>query len=370
MSNQPLNMAQLTQPEQPEASATPAGSPARAESPARERKLTYTLELPGSDFNLTNATLQREFKSGSEASYRVHYPVLLVDPPEGKSREDLEPNDEVTINAGNEHFVAATVKAVHKSGTTLTLHIVWEVANARIEPKPEARKRKAKHARAEAPADVPADFVAPMPVAVLFLCEADLYQDATPADVAEVLRKLARQVAPANPEKSFVLLDEPLTRKYMSAKYAKWAEGKSPELLALERDHTVLVSACNREALDLFAIRHLVAKHVPHDTEFAVVLAHGRTATVVDGNLALPNMAFGDDSWVQRVEGSSSTAAAEPDSGSDHESTPVDDVHRAEPIDLTAPDEPDAPPARPRAEKRKRPAEVEYVVLDDSDSDE
>ena len=366
MSNQPLNMAQLTQPEQPEASATPEGSPARAESPARERKLTYTLELPGSEFTFPNATLQREFKNGREASYRVHYPVLLVDPPEGKSRGELETNDEVTINAGNEHFVAATVKAVHKSGTTLTLHIVWEVANARIEAKPEARKR-AKHARAEAPADVPADFVAPMPVAVCFLCEADLYQDATHADVAEVLRKLARQVAPANPQKSFVLLDEPLTRKYMSAKYATWAEGKSPELLALEREHTVLVSSCNREALDLFAIRHLVAKHVPHDTEFAVVLAHGRTATVVNANQALPNMAFGDDSWVERVERS---AAAEPDSGSDHESTPVHDVHRAEPIDLTAPDEPDAPPARPRAEKRKRPAEVEYVVLDDSDSDE
>ena len=366
MSNQPLDMAQLTQQEQPEASATPEGSPARAESPARERKLTYTLELPGSDFNFTNATLQREFKNGREASYRVHYPVRLVDPPEGKSHWELEPNDEVTINAGNEHFVAATVKAVHKSGTTLSLHIVWEVANARIESKPEARKRKAKHARAEPPADVPADFVVPMPVAVIFLCEADLYPDATPADVAEVLRKLARQVAPANAQKSFVLLDDPLSDKYISAKYAEWAEGKFPELLALEREHTVLASGFKREALNLFSIRDLVAKHV-HDTEFAVVLAHGRTATVVDANLALPNMAFGDDSWVQRVARSSSTAAAEPDSGSDHESTPVDDVHLAEPIDLTAPDEPDAPPARPRAEKRKRPAEVEYITLDSDD---
>ena len=191
-----------------------------------------------------------------------------------------------------------------------------------------------------------------------------MYPDATTADVAALLRELASFVAPANAAQTFVIMCPVLSQRYTA-----WVDANSDAVRELARGYTVLASTFAHEALDILEIKQLLAKRVvQHGAEFAVVLAH-KSATVL--NDKLPNMAFNDDSWPARLARSParSTTTTEPDSAQDSDNEDIP-VHTAETIDLTAPDEPDAPPARPRAEKRKRPAEVEYVVLDDSDSDE
>ena len=357
MSTMPkLNMAALT------AETPPPETPA-PETP--EHKKTYTLELeadPG--FTLTKATLQHPFKNGLEARFAVHFPLKLVDTPDDKPCTELAPGDQVNIVTGNGAVVAATFKAAHKNGKTGTFHTVWPLANAVVESKPEGSRKRAKRPDADADAGVPTEFRAPTPVVALYLCEKDVYPDATTADVAALLRELASFVAPANAAQTFVIMCPVLSQRYTA-----WVDGNSDAVRELARGYTVLASTFAHEALDILEIKQLLAKRVvPHGAEFAVVLAH-KSATVL--NDKLPNMAFNDDSWPARLARSParSTTTTEPDSAQDSDNEDIP-VHTAETIDLTAPDEPDAPPARPRAEKRKRPAEVEYVVLDDSDSDE
>ena len=356
MSTQQLNMAQLT-------AETPPPEASAPETP--EHKKTYTLELeadPG--FKLTKATLQHRFKNGLEARFAMHFPLNLVDTPDDKPCTELAPGDQVNIVTGNGAVVAATFKAAHKNGKTGTFHTVWPLANAVVESKPEGSRKRAKRPDADADAGVPTEFRAPTPVVALYLCEKDVYPDATTADVAALLRELASFVAPANAAQTFVIMCPVLSQRYTA-----WVDANSDAVRELARGYTVLASTFAHEALDILEIKQLLAKRVvPHGAEFAVVLAH-KSATVLNDNL--PNMAFNDDSWPARLARSParSTTTTEPDSAQDSDNEDIP-VHTAETIDLTAPDEPDAPPARPRAEKRKRPAEVEYVVLDDSDSDE
>ena len=360
-----LDMAKLAAPDQP----------IESDSTAKRAKETYTLAGLGADptFEIPKAWIKRQFLNGEQASFWFWYKLRDVTPPDGMSRGELEASKtpvQVTIITPNGSRVAATFKVAHKTGGWCTLSTVWPLKHATLEPeqKPKRQKTSKSDAKDAKDAKVPAEFSAgaPNPFAVLYASERNLPPAPTPADLASFLRKIEGFVAPANATDTVVLLSPVLTEVY-----TKWCEVDTDEVREMGRGSKVMGSDFAPDALDLALIKHRV---VPA-RDVAVVLGY-ENAVVND---QLPHIAVGDSSWAERIAAPAasparSTTTTEPDSSSDNEHAAPDVAAPAaqEVVDLTVDfDQSDdsahsaTAPAPRTAKKRKTPAQVEYIDLDD-----
>ena len=363
-----LDMAALAAAEK----ITAPGAEQSTESPAATHGKHFILKLKDDLGVEIHSRRQRVFANGQEASYNFPWPLRDVEPPAGKTPEQLEKGDKVTFITGDGSVIAATVVRIHKEQRgklpKVTLHTVWP--NDQVEPADlEPTQSSSKRAKRKADPTVPTEFSAgaPEPVAVVFVSMRDFSAEPTPAEVGSRLRELAGFVAPANAKRTVVLLAEDTTVLYTERFLAD-----TPDVREMTRGFAFKRSNFEPDSLDLEKIFHWVAQ----GDEAAVVLAY-QNATVV--NAPLPHMAFNDDSWPARLAAAAdavvaafsparSTTTTEPDSSSDNEHSAL---AAPEVVDLTLDFDHDdsaqsaTAPAPRTAQKRKRPEQVEYYLIDD-----
>jgi hypothetical protein len=135
--NQDLDMAALAGAEQ----ITAPGAEQSTESPAATHGKHCILKLKDDPEVEIRASRKRVFANGLEASYNFHCFLSEVEPPAGKTPDQLEKGDKVAFITGNGSVIAATVVKIHKAQRgklpKVTLHTVWpndQVEAADLEP--------------------------------------------------------------------------------------------------------------------------------------------------------------------------------------------------------------------------------------------
>jgi hypothetical protein len=121
----------------------------RTESPAATHEgKHFILKLKDDPRVQIRASRKRAFTNGLEASYNFFWLLSEVEPPAGKTPEQLEKGDKVTFITGNGSVIAATLVKIHKEQRgklpKVTLHTVWpnnQVEPADLEPSQSSSKR-------------------------------------------------------------------------------------------------------------------------------------------------------------------------------------------------------------------------------------
>ncbi len=126
---QELNMAELASAEQITEPKL-ASDDQSTESPAATHEgKHFILKLEDDPRVQIRASRKRVFTNGLEASYNFPWLLSEVEPPAGKTPEQLEKGDKATFITGNGSVIAATLVKIHKEQRgklpKVTLHTVW-----------------------------------------------------------------------------------------------------------------------------------------------------------------------------------------------------------------------------------------------------
>jgi hypothetical protein len=309
-----LDMAELAAAEQITAPQL-ASDDQRTESPAATHESKhFILKLKDDPKVQIRASRKRAFTNGLEASYNFPWLLREVEPPAGKTPEQLEKGDKVTFIAGTGSVIAATVFKIHKEQRgkrpTVTLHTVWrndQVEPADTEPSqsPSKRpKRKAESAAVEseppskaprAGLEVPNNVLFNVLFAIYFSMD-DLLTDApTLPEICARMKAIKGHFAhilPADmPDGAYIeaVLD-PRMGAYLRGLLTADPAAFSP---AMRGFHLLTSDFSPKEPLDLVKVREFLEKSANTKGErFSLVLAYDNASVV---NETLPDMAFGDD---------------------------------------------------------------------------
>ena len=280
----------------------------RTESPAATHEgKHFTLKLKDDPGVQIRASRKRVFTNGLEASYNFPWLLSEVEPPAGKTPEQLEKGDKVTFIAGTGSVIAATLVKIHKEQRgklpKVTLHTVWrneQVEPADLEPSQSSSKRpKRKAESAEVESEPPSKAFRPGPNNVLFaiyFSMDDLLTDApTLREICARMKAIKGHFAhilPADmPDGAYIeaVLD-PRMGAYLHELFKADPAAASP---AMRGFHLLTSDFSPKEPLDLVKVKGFLERSTNTNGErFSLVLAYDNASVV---NETLPDMAFGDN---------------------------------------------------------------------------
>jgi hypothetical protein len=335
-----LDMAALAGAEQ----ITAPGAEQRTESPAATHGKHFILKLNDDQEVEIHASRQRVFANGQEASYNFPWPLRDVQPPAGKTPEQLEKGDKVTFITGNGSVIAATVVKIHKAQRgklpKVTLHTVWpndQVEAADTEPSQSSSKR-AKRKAEFAEVDSEPESKAPRKVAhevpknvvcCIYASMDDLLNDPSLEEIRAIMLKIKGHLAhllPADmPAGTFIhaILDPCMA----ACLHEHFKTDPDAALVAMQGFSLIPSEFSPKEALDLVAVKDFLRTRLFRNGEsFSLVLGYDNASVV---NETSPDMAFGDNK--RALECAAARAQSPEPSDSDSESN-------TEFIDLTGSD--------------------------------
>jgi hypothetical protein len=326
------------------------GAEQSTESPAAPREVKrFILMLNGDPKVRIIATRKREFANGEEASYNLQCFLGEVQPPAGKTPEQLEKGDKVTFITGDDSVIAATVVKIHKEQRgkrpKVTLHTVWrndQVEPAEIEPSPSSTKRPKRKAE---PAGVDSEpeskarklalEVSKKVVFAIFLSLDDFLKDKPSltkirARMEDIKGHLAHLLPPDMPAGKFIhaVLD-PCIADYI---HEQFKDDPDAALVAMQGFALLTSEFSPKEPLDLVAVKDFLRRRLfrnGEDESFSLVLGYDNASVV---NETLPDMAFGDNK--RALECAAARAQSPEPSDSESNTEPNTEV-----IDLSSDDE-------------------------------
>ena len=307
--NQELNMAELASAEQITEPQL-ASDDQRTESPAATHEgKHFILKLKDDPQVQIRASRQRVFTNGLEASYNFPWLLSEVEPPAGKTPEQLEKGDKVTFITGNGSDIAATLVRIHKEQRgklpKVTLHTVWpndQVEPADLEPSQSSSKRpkrKAESAEVDSEPENNKALRAELPKNVMFaiyLSMDDFLKDKPSLrEICDRMKDIKGHIAflmPADmPDGAYIqaVLDQRMGA-YLHELFKADPDAASPAM----RGFNLLTSDFRpNEPIDLVAVKGFLRSRLFRNGEsFSLVLGYDNASVV---NETLPDMAFGDN---------------------------------------------------------------------------
>jgi hypothetical protein len=291
---------------------TEPGAEQSTESPAAPREgKQFFLKLKGDKNVRIPASRKRVFANGQEASYNLHRFLGEVQPPAGKTPEQLEKGDKVTFITGDDSVIAATVVKIHKEQRgklpKVTLHTVWpndQVEPADIEPGQSSTKRPKRKAESAEVDSEPESKARKLALGVqnvvfaIYLSMDDFLGDRPPLTqirdrMRELMGHLAHLLPPDMPAGTFIyaILD-PVIAAYLHELFTADPAAASP---AMQGFALVTSDYSPKEPLDLVAVKGFLRSKLfrnGEDESFSLVLGYDNASVV---NETLPDMAFGDN---------------------------------------------------------------------------
>jgi hypothetical protein len=287
----------------------------RTESPAATHESKhFILKLKDDPQVQIRASRKRAFTNGLEASYNFPWELREVEPPAGKTPEQLEKGDKVTFIAGTGSVIAATVFKIHKQQRgkrpTVTLHTVWsndQVEPADTEPSQSSSKRpkhkaesaevgsepESKALRAEVPNNVVFaiyfsldDFLEDEPL----LPEISARMKGITGHFAHLMSAdFAHLMSAGMPDGPYILaLLDPSMGAYLQKLFMADPAAASP---AMRGFHLITSAFSPKEPIDLGKVKDFLRSKLSLTGEsFTVMLAYDNASVV---NETLPDMAFG-----------------------------------------------------------------------------
>jgi hypothetical protein len=256
------------------------------------------------------------FTNGLEASYNFPLELREVEPPAGKTPEQLEKGDKVTFIAGTGSVIAATVVKIHKPQRgklpKVTLHTVWsndQVEPADTEPTQSSSKRPKRKAESAAVGSEPPSkaFRAELPENVLcaiYFSLDDLLTDApTLPEISARMKAIkghfahlmsadfAHLMSADMPDGPYILaLLDPLMGAYLQKLFMADPAAASP---AMRGFHLITSDFSPKEPIDLVKVKDFLRSKLSLTGEsFTVILGYDNASVI---NETLPDMAFGDN---------------------------------------------------------------------------
>lgn len=306
--NQELNMAELASAEQITEPQL-ASDDQRTESPAATHEgKHFILKLKDDPQVQIRASRQRVFTNGLEASYNFPWLLSEVEPPAGKTPEQLEKGDKVTFITGNGSDIAATLVRIHKEQRgklpKVTLHTVWpndQVEPADLEPSQSSSKRpKRKAESAEVDSEPESKALrAELPKNVMFaiyLSMDDFLKDKPSLrEICDRMKDIKGHIAflmPADmPDGAYIqAVLGPRMGAHLHELFKADPDAASPAM----RGFNLLTSDFRpNEPIDLVAVKDFLRSRLFRNGEsFSLVLGYDNASVV---NETLPDMAFGDN---------------------------------------------------------------------------
>ena len=305
--NQELNMAELASAEQITEPQL-ASDDQRTESPAATHEgKHFILKLKDDPQVQIRASRKRAFTNGLEASYNFPWLLSEVEPPAGKTPEQLEKGDKVTFIAGTGSVIAATLVKIHKEQRgklpKVTLHTVWrneQVEPADLEPSQSSSKRPKRKAESEVDSEPESKALrAELPKNVVFaiyLSMDDFLKDEPSLrEICDRMKEIMGNFAflmPADmPDGAYIqaVLD-PRMGAYLHELFKADPAAASPAM----RGFNLLTSDFRpNEPIDLVKVKEFLENSPNTNGErFSLVLGYDNASVV---NETLPDMAFGDN---------------------------------------------------------------------------
>jgi hypothetical protein len=236
-----------------------------------------------------HASRQRVFTNGLEASYNFQWLLSDVEPPAGKTPEQLEKGDKVTFITGDGSVIAATVVKIHKEQRgklpKVTLRTIWpndQVEPADTEPSQSSskrHKRKAESAEESEPESKARKLALGVPkkgVFAIYLSMDDFLKDKPSLrEIGDRMKEIKGHFAhllPANmPDGAYIqtILD-PLMGVYLHELFKADPAAASP---AMRGFHLLTSEYSPKEPLDLVKVKDFLKRALRLNLNSSVSLA-------------------------------------------------------------------------------------------------
>jgi hypothetical protein len=297
-----LDMAALAGAQQ----ITAPGAEQSTESPAATHGKHFILKLNDDSRVEIHASRQRVFANGLEASYNFHCLRSEVQPPAGKTPEQLEKGDKVAFITGNGSVIDATVVKIHKEQRgklpKVTLHTVWpndQVEPAHTEPTQSSSKRAKRKAESEVDSEPESKALraelAPNVVFAIYMSKDDfLKPKPSLPEIGDRLKEIKGHFAhilPADmPDGAYIpVLLDPSMAAYLHELFKADPAAASP---AMRGFHLLTSEYSPKEPLDLVKVKDFLKRALRNGEGFSLVLGYDNASVV---NETLPDMTFGDN---------------------------------------------------------------------------